>query len=313
MSIPMLPTRDGYGHGLVELGAANPDVVVLDADLAKSTRSDWFQAKYPDRFFDIGIAEQDMIGTAAGLALGGKIPFATTYAVFVAGRAWDQIRTTVCYSELNVKIAGAHGGISASGDGATHQALEDLALMRVLPNMTVLVPCDANEAKQATIAAAKMFGPCYLRFAREASPVFTEETEPFVIGKAKMLKDGKDVTIIGNGSIMYEAVLAYELLKKEGISARVLNMHTLKPLDEAAVLAAAKDTGAIVTFEDAQITGGLGGAVAELLVKNKAVPVEMVGIKDRFMECGTMEELAVKYELTAPALVAAVKKVIARK
>ena len=313
MSLPMLPTRDGYGHGLVELGAENPNVVVLDADLAKSTRSDWFQAKYPERFFDIGIAEQDMIGTAAGLALGGKIPFATTYAVFVAGRAWDQIRTTVCYSELNVKIAGAHGGISASGDGATHQALEDLALMRVLPNMNVLVPCDANEAKQATIAAANVFGPCYLRFAREASPVFTDPNEPFVIGKAKMLHDGKDATIIGNGSILYEAILAHELLKNEGISVRVLNMHTLKPLDEAAVLAAVQDTGAIVTFEDAQIIGGLGGAVAELLVKNKPAPVEMVGIKDQFMECGTMEELSVKYELTARALVTAVKQVIARK
>jgi len=313
MSLPMLPTRDGYGHGLVELGAKNPNVVVLDADLAKSTRSDRFQAKYPERFFDIGIAEQDMIGTAAGLALGGKIPFATTYSVFVAGRAWDQIRTTVCYSELNVKIAGAHGGISAGGDGATHQALEDLALMRVLPNMNVLVPCDANEAKQATIAAAEIFGPCFLRFAREATPVFTPENEPFTIGKAKLMKQGSDVTIIAAGPIVYEALLAHDQLQAAGISVRVLNMHTLKPLDEVAVLAAAKETGAIVTAEDAQVIGGLGGAVAEYLVKHKPVPVEMVGIEDRFMECGLPEELAIKYNLTAPALVAAVKKVIARK
>ena len=313
MSLPMLPTRDGYGHGLVELGEKNPNVVVLDADLAKSTRSDWFQAKYPERFFDIGIAEQDMIGTAAGLALGGKIPFATTYSVFVAGRAWDQIRTTVCYSELNVKIAGAHGGISAGGDGATHQALEDLALMRVLPNMHVLVPCDANEAKQATIAAAGIFGPCFLRFAREATPVFTPENEPFTIGKAKLMKPGSDVTIIAAGPIVYEALLAHDQLKAEGISVRVLNMHTLKPLDDVAVLAAARETGAIVTAEDAQVIGGLGGAVAELLVKHKPAPVEMVGIQDRFMECGLPEELAVKYNLTAPALVAAVKKVIGRK
>lgn len=313
MSIPMLPTRDGYGHGLVELGAVNPNVVVLDADLAKSTRSDWFAAKYPERFFDIGIAEQDMIGTAAGLSIGGKIPFATTYSVFVAGRAWDQIRTTVCYSHLNVKIAGAHGGISAGGDGATHQALEDLALMRVLPNMHVLVPCDANEAKQATIASAAIWGPCFLRFAREATPVFTAENESFEIGKAKLVKDGKDVTIIACGPIVYEALLAHDLLKEEGISVRVINMHTLKPLDEATVLAAAKETGAIVTAEDAQVIGGLGGAVAETLVKNKPVPVEMVGIHDRFLECGTMEDLALKYNLTAPALVEAVKKVIARK
>ena len=313
MSLPMLPTRDGYGHGLVELGEKNPNVVVLDADLAKSTRSDWFQAKYPERFFDIGIAEQDMIGTAAGLALGGKIPFATTYSVFVAGRAWDQIRTTVCYSELNVKIAGAHGGISAGGDGATHQALEDLALMRVLPNMHVLVPCDANEAKQATIAAAGIFGPCFLRFAREATPVFTPENEPFTIGKAKLMKPGSDATIIAAGPIVYEALLAHDQLQAEGISVRVLNMHTLKPLDEAAVLAAARETGAIVTAEDAQVIGGLGGAVAELLVKHKPAPVEMVGIQDRFMECGLPEELAAKYNLTAPALVAAVRKVIGRK
>jgi transketolase len=313
MSVPMLPTRDGYGHGLVELGAANPNVVVLDADLAKSTRSDWFQAKYPERFFDIGIAEQDLIGTAAGLSLGGKIPFATTYGVFVTGRAWDQIRTTVCYSDLNVKIAGAHGGISAAGDGATHQALEDLALMRVLPNMRVLVPCDANEAKQATLAAAAVFGPCFLRFAREATPVFTGENEPFEIGKAKLMKDGTDVTLIACGPIVYEALLAHDLLKAEGISARILNMHTLKPLDEAAVLAAAKETGAIVTAEDAQVIGGLGGAVAELLVKNKPVPVEMVGIMDRFLECGTIDDLAAKYNLTAPDLVAAAKNAIARK
>ena len=313
MSVPMLPTRDGYGHGLVELGEKNPAVVVLDADLAKSTRSDWFQAKYPERFFDIGISEQDMIGTAAGLALGGKIPFATTYSVFVAGRAWDQIRTTVCYSDLNVKIAGAHGGISAGGDGATHQALEDLALMRVLPHMRVLVPCDANEAKQATLAAASVFGPCFLRFAREATPVFTGENEPFEIGKAKLMKNGSDATIIACGPIVYEALLAYDQLKAEGIAVRILNMHTLKPLDEAAVLSAAKDTGAIVTAEDAQIIGGLGGAVAEFLVKNIPVPVEMVGIQDTFMECGTPDELAAKYGLTASSLVAAVKKAISRK
>jgi transketolase len=309
----MLPTRDGYGYGLLELGAANPDVLVLDADLAKSTRSDWFAAKYPDRFFDIGISEQDMIGTAAGLALGGKIPFATTYGVFVAGRAWDQIRTTVCYSDLNVKIAGAHGGISAGGDGATHQALEDIALMRVLPNMKVLVPCDAIEAKKATVAAGKVFGPCFLRFAREATPVFTEEGDFFEIGIANVLKPGTDVTIIAAGPIVYEALQAHDQLVVEGISVRVINMHTIKPLDEAAVLAAARETGAIVTAEEAQLYGGLGGAVAEVLARKCPTPLEMVGIEDSFLECGTPEELAVKYGLTAKDLVIAVKKVMARK
>lgn len=313
MSVTMLPTRDGYGHGLLELGALNPDVLVLDADLAKSTRSDWFAAKYPERFFDLGISEQDMIGTAAGLALGGKVPFATTYGVFVAGRAWDQIRTTVCYSDLNVKIAGAHGGISAGGDGATHQALEDIALMRVLPNMRVLVPCDAIEAKKATVAAGKVFGPCFLRFAREATPVFTEEGDFFEIGVANVLKPGTDATIIAAGPIVYEALQAHDQLAAAGISVRVINMHTIKPLDEGAVLAAARETGAIVTAEEAQVYGGLGGAVAELLARKQPTPVEMVGIEDSFLECGTPEELAVKYGLTAADLVAAVKKVMARK
>lgn len=313
MSVTMLPTRDGYGHGLLELGALNPDVLVLDADLAKSTRSDWFAAKYPERFFDLGISEQDMIGTAAGLALGGKVPFATTYGVFVAGRAWDQIRTTVCYSDLNVKIAGAHGGISAGGDGATHQALEDIALMRVLPNMRVLVPCDAIEAKKATVAAGKVFGPCFLRFAREATPVFTEEGDFFEIGVANMLKPGTDATLIAAGPIVYEALQAHDQLAAAGISVRVINMHTIKPLDEGAVLAAARETGAIVTAEEAQVYGGLGGAVAELLARKQPTPVEMVGIEDSFLECGTPEELAVKYGLTAADLVAAVKKVMARK
>jgi len=313
VKVKMVPNRDGYGQGLLALGAENPDVVVLDADLAKSTRSDWFAEAFPERFFDIGIAEQDMIGTAAGLALGGKIPFATTYGVFVAGRAWDQIRTTVCYSDLNVKVAGAHGGISVGPDGATHQALEDVALMRVLPRMTVIVPCDVIEAKKATIAAAGIKGPCYLRFAREATPVFTAEEDEFVVGKASLLKEGSDVTIIACGPIVYEALLAQAELLKEGIAARVLNMHTVKPLDEAAVLAAAQETGAIVTAEEHQVAGGLGSAVAEVLAKNKPVPMEMVGIQDTFGESGTPDELAEKYQLTAADIAAAVKKAVARK
>lgn len=313
MSVKRVPTRDGYGHGLLELGATNPDVVVLDADLAKSTRSDWFAAKYPERFFDMGIAEQDMVGTAAGLALGGKIPFATTYGVFLAGRAWDQIRTTVCYADLNVKIAGNHGGISVGADGATHQALEDIALMRVLPNMRVIVPCDAVEAKKATVAAAAVHGPCFIRFAREATPVFTAEEDVFEIGRANVLREGTDATVIACGPIVYEALLAHEALKAKGIAVRVVNMHTVKPLDEAAVLKAAAETGAIVTAEEHQLAGGLGGAVAELLVRHTPVPVAMVGVRDTFGESGTPEELAVRYGLTAADIAAAVAEALARK
>lgn len=309
----MKPTRDGYGQGLLELGKSNPQVVVLDADLAKSTRSDWFMKEYPDRFFDIGIAEQDMLGTAAGLALAGKIPFVTTYGVFVAGRAWDQIRTTIAYGELNVKIAGAHGGISVGADGATHQALEEFALMRVLPGMTLVAPCDAIQAKQATVAAAGMQGPCYLRFTREATPVFTKDDEPFQIGKSIILKEGSDLTIIACGPILYEALQAHNLLNKLGISARVINMHTIKPLDKATLLKAAEETGAIVTVEEHQILGGLGGAIAEFLVQNNPVPVEMIGINDTFGESGPPNELAEKYGLTAKHIVQAAQKVLKRK
>jgi len=311
--VEIKPTRDGYGQGLLELGKSNPQVVVLDADLAKSTRSDWFMKEYPDRFFDIGIAEQDMLGTAAGLALAGKIPFVTTYGVFVAGRAWDQIRTTIAYGELNVKIAGAHGGISVGADGATHQALEEFALMRVLPGMTLVAPCDAIQAKKATVAAAGMQGPCYLRFTREATPVFTKDDEPFQIGKSIILKEGSDLTIIACGPILYEALQAHNLLNKLGISARVINMHTIKPLDEAALLKAAEETGAIITAEEHQILGGLGGAIAEFLVQNNPVPVEMIGINDTFGESGPPNELAEKYGLTAKHIVQAAQKVLKRK
>jgi transketolase len=309
----MKPTRDGYGEGLLELGRTNPQVLVLDADLSKSTRTDWFQKEYPDRFFDIGISEQDMLGTAAGLALAGKIPFVTTYGVFVAGRAWDQIRTTIAYAELNVKIAGAHGGISVGADGATHQALEEIALMRVLPHMTLVVPCDAIETKKATIALASLQGPAYLRFAREATPVFTSEKDPFEIGKAITLKSGKDLTIIACGPIVYEALQAAESLNTLGISARVINMHTIKPLDKEVIIKAAMETGAIVTAEEHQVFGGLGGAIAEVLVQNYPVPVEMIGIMDTFGESGTPEELAEKYGLTARHIVEASQKVLKRK
>lgn len=310
---PMKPTRDGYGEAIVELGAENPQVVVLDADLATGTRSQWFDNKYPDRFFDMGIAEQDMLGTAAGLSLAGKIPFVSTYGVFLAGRAWDQIRTTICYGNLNVKIAGAHGGISVGPDGATHQALEEFALMRVLPNMTLVVPCDAEETKKATKAAAAMVGPVYLRFGREAVPVITDEKTPFEIGKAQTFREGKDLTIVANGIMVNQALVAAEEMAKEGIDARVINLHTMKPLDEEAILKAARETGAVVTAEEHQILCGLGGAVAEVLVKHHLVPVEMVGIQDTFGESGTWEELMENYNVTWKDIVEASKKVLSRK
>jgi len=309
----MKPTRDGYGEALLILGESNPDVLVLDADLAKSTRADWFWKKHPDRFFDMGIAEQDMLATAAGMALGGKIPFASTYGVFVAGRAWDQIRTTICYANLNVKIGGAHGGISVGPDGATHQSLEEIALMRVLPNMTLVLPCDSIETRKATLAAAEINGPVYLRFAREATPVFTSEDAPFEIGKAITMREGSDLTIIAAGPIVYEALQAAEQLSQQGVSARVVNMHTLKPLDEQAIIAAANETGAIVTAEEHQVYYGLGGAVAECIVKHNPVPIEMVGIMDTFGESGSPEELAVAYGLTSKEIIAAAQKVLKRK
>ncbi len=309
----MKPTRDGYGEALLYLGEHNPDVVVMDADVAKSTRTDWFWKQYPDRFFDMGISEQDMLGTAAGLSLGGKIPFVSTYGVFLAGRAWDQIRTTVCYTNLNVKLGGAHGGISVGPDGATHQSLEEIALMRVIPNMQLIVPCDAIETRKATIAAASIPGPVYLRFAREATPIITKEEDEWVFGKASRLRAGTDLTIIACGPIVAEAMMAADELAKQGISARVVNMHTIKPLDAEAILAAAKETGAIVTAEEHQVNAGLGGAVAEVVVKHHPVPVEMVGVMDTFGESGTADELMQAYGLTAKDILAAAKRALDRK
>lgn len=307
------PTRDGYGEALLILGEADKNVVVLDADVAKSTRADWFSNKYPERFIDMGIAEQDMLGTAAGLSIAGKIPFVSTYGVFLAGRAWDQIRTTICYANLNVKLGGAHGGISVGPDGATHQALEEVAIMRVLPNMTVVVPCDSIETKKATLAAANMYGPCYLRFGREAVPIVTEEDTPFEIGKGYVLRDGKDVSIIANGPMVFEALKASEELQKEGIEVRVINLHTVKPIDENIIIKAAYDTGAIVTAEEHQIIGGMGSAVAEVIVKKQPVPIEMVGIHDSFGESGTPDELMKKYGLTYLDIIKATKSVMERK
>ena len=308
-----IPMRDGYGKALLELCEKNENVMVLDADVAKSTRTVWIRDQYPEHFMDMGIAEQDMVGTAAGLALGGMIPFCSTYGVFLAGRAWDQIRTTVCYNKLNVKLGGAHAGISVGPDGATHQALEDVAITRVLPNMTVIVPCDAEETRKATLAMAEWNGPCYVRFGREAVPVVTEEASPFEIGKANVLREGSDVTIIANGAMVYEALRAAETLEKEGISAMVVNMHTIKQLDCDCIMKAVQKTGCIVTAEEHQISGGLGSAVAECLARNCPAPLEMVAVEDRFGESGQPQELMDKYGLNEEAIVQKAKAVITRK
>lgn len=308
-----IPMRDGYGKALLELCEKNENVMVLDADVAKSTRTVWIRDKYPEHFMDMGIAEQDMVGTAAGLALGGMIPFCSTYGVFLAGRAWDQIRTTVCYNNLNVKLGGAHAGISVGPDGATHQALEDVAIMRVLPNMTVIVPCDAEETRKATLAMAALNGPCYVRFGREAVPVVTDENSPFEIGKANVMKEGTDVTIMANGAMVYEALQAAKTLEEEGISAMVVNMHTIKPLDTDCIIKAAEKTGCMVTAEEHQVNGGMGSAVAECLAKNCPIPMEMVAAQDTFGESGQPQELMDKYGLNAEAIVAKAKAVLARK
>lgn len=307
------PTRDGYGHGLVAAGEKDPRVVVLSADLTESTRSLWFKQKFPERFVQMGVSEQSMAAIAAGLAMAGKIPFISSYAAFSPGRNWEQIRTNIALNDVPVKIGGVHAGVSVGPDGATHQALEDIATMRVIPNMAVLVPCDAVEAKKATVAAAKTGKPAYLRFAREKSPIFTTDKSPFKIGKAEVFREGKDCAIIACGPEVYYALLAAELLAKEKIQCRVINCATVKPLDEKTIVKAAKECGAIVTAEEHQINGGLGGAVAECLAKNHPAPQEFVAMQDRFGESGEPNELLEHFGLTAPGIVKAVKKVITRK
>ena len=304
------PTRDGFGEALVELGKINKDVVVLSADLTASVRANWFKDKYPERFFNFGVAEQDMISTAAGFALSGKVPFACTFGIFASGRAWDQIRLSVCYMNLNVKISGTHGGISVGPDGASHQALEEITLMRVLPNMTVIVPCDSEEARLATLASASYPGPIYLRLGREPFPIITDYKDSYRIGKALRMTDGSDVTIIGTGIMVQEALKAHEELKKRGISARLLNLHTVKPIDKEEIIKAAIETGAIVTAEEHTVVGGMGSAVSEVLVENCPVPMRMVGIKDRFGESGDALELMKYFGLSAEGIVKAALEVL---
>ena len=306
-------TRDGYGLGLVKAGEQNERVMALSADLTESTRALAFAEKFPERFIQVGIAEQNLVTIASGLANYGKIPFISSYAAFSPGRNYEQIRTTVCINNVPVKIAGHHAGISVGPDGATHQMLEDIALMRALPNMVVIVPCDAVEAEKATLAAAGNNVPTYLRFSREKSPVFTTAETPFEIGRALVLRRGKDVSLVGCGPLLYEALLAAEELSKAGIECEVINSHTVKPLDKNAIIESVKKTKAVVSIEEHQIAGGLGSAIAECLAENYPVPQEFVGMKDRFGESGTAAELIEKFGLNSNGIKTAVKKVITRK
>lgn len=303
-----IATREAYGAALVELGRKNPDVVVLDADLAKSTKTADFAKEFPARFFDMGIAEQNMMGTAAGLAAAGKVPFASSFAVFATGRVYDQIRNSIAYPRLNVKIAATHAGITVGEDGASHQMVEDIALMRALPNMTVFVPADAVETRAAVMAAAEMDGPVYIRLGRSGVPVLHDENSfRFEPGRAVTLREGSDVTVVACGIMVAAALEAAEQLAGEGISVRVLDVHTVKPLDVAALVEAARATGAVVTAEEHNIIGGLGSAVCEALAENHPVPVRRLGVRDTFGESGKPAALLEKYGLTAAHIATAIR------
>ena len=306
-------TRSGFGAGLLEAGRADANVVALAADLKGSLKMDAFAAEFPERFIECGIAEANMVGVAAGLALTGKVPFCGSFAEFITGRVYDQVRQEVAYGHTNVKLASSHAGITLGEDGATHQTMEDVALMRALPGMTVLVPCDYNQTVQATLAAAKFVGPVYLRFGRPSVPNFTDPAEPFEIGKVYELNPGSDVTLIANGHLVWEALQAAEALEAEGISAAVLNVATVKPLDEKAIVASVAKTGAVVVAEEHNAYGGLGEALASALAAQAPAPIEFVNGGDRFGQSGTPAELMQYYGLDAAHIAAAAKKAIARK
>jgi transketolase len=306
-------TRSGFGAGLLEAGRQNPNVVALCADLTGSLKMGDFQKAFPERFFQVGIAEANMMGIAAGMTIGGKIPYTGTFANFSTGRVYDQIRQSIAYSGKNVKICASHAGVTLGEDGATHQILEDLGMMRMLPHMTVINPCDFNQTKAATLAIANHQGPVYLRFGRPVVPIFTPADQPFEIGKAVVFNEGADVSIFCTGHLVWESILAGELLAEQGIDAEIINIHTIKPLDEAAILTSVMKTRCAVTAEEHQIYGGLGDAVASLLARNLPLPVEMVGVRDRFGESGTPEALMVKYGLKAQNVVEAAKSAIRRK
>ncbi|OGZ41720.1 MAG: transketolase [Candidatus Ryanbacteria bacterium RIFCSPHIGHO2_02_FULL_45_43] len=317
-----IPTRNGYGEGLVEVGEKDSRVVALCADLTESTRTQEFADKFPERFIQIGVAEQNLATVASGLASYGKIPFIASYAMFSPGRNWEQIRTTVCYNNVPVKIIGAHAGVSVGPDGATHQAIEDMAIMRPIANMTVIAPCDVHEARKAVIASVAVNGPVYMRFAREKTPVFTTAASPFKIGKAEVFFDSSsssgrsarlDVAIVACGPLVYNSLLAAGRLLKDGIRVRVVNNHTVKPMDEKTIIKAARDAGAVVTVEEHQVMGGMGSAVAEVLAKNYPVPMEFIGVQNRFGESGSPDDLIEAFGMGVKAITGAVKKVLKRK
>ncbi len=305
--------RDGYGRGVVLAGEKDERVVVLCADLTESTRSHWFAEKFPHRFIQVGVAEQNLAVIGSGMAAAGKIPFISSYATFSPGRNNEQIRTNICLNNVPVKVVGAHAGISVGPDGATHQALEDIALMRVLPRMVVVVPCDAVEAQKATVAIAANGQPSYIRLGREKSPVITTPDTPFEIGKAVTLREGADVAIIACGTLVYEALRAADELSRDGVNCTVIDNHTIKPMDRETIVAAARSCGAVVTAEEHQIAGGMGSAVAELLAQEAPVPVEFVGVRDRYGESGAPAELMKKFGLSSEAIAAAVRRAIERK
>lgn len=306
-------TRSGFGAGLLEVGRKNENVVALCADLVGSLKMNDFIKEFPERFFQVGIAEANMMGIAAGLTIGGKIPYTGTFANFSTGRVYDQIRQSIAYSDKNVKICASHAGLTLGEDGATHQILEDIGLMKMLPGMTVINPCDYNQTKAATIAIADHHGPVYLRFGRPVVPIFTDPDQKFEIGKAWMVTEGKDVTIIATGHLVWEAIQAGEQLEAQGIDAEIINIHTIKPLDEEAILKSVAKTGCVVTAEEHNRLGGLGDSVAQVLAKNKPTPQEYVAVNDSFGESGTPAQLMEKYGLNAENIVAAVHRVMKRK
>lgn len=315
-NVEQLPIRKGYGDGLLQAGKEDERVVALCADLTGSTMTSVFSKVFPNRFVQMGIGEQSMASVASGMAAMGKIPFLASYAMFSPGRNWEQIRTTICYNDSNVKIAGAHAGVSVGPDGGTHQAVEDIAITRVIPRMTVIVPCDAIEAKKATLAAAKMTGPVYIRLAREATPIITTEATPFAIGKAQYFftpKEKAQVGIIAVGALVYNAIIAAKELEAEGVYATVMNLGTVKPIDEEAVITLAKDAGALVTVEEHQVACGVGSAVAEVLAKHKPAPIEFVGVHDKFGQSGEPNELIEHYGMGVSHIKEAVKRVLQRK
>jgi len=309
----MIATRQAYGDTLVELGEKNKDIVVLDADLSKSTTTAKFGKKFPERFFNMGVAEANMMNTAAGLATCGKIAFVSSFSIFATGRAWEQIRNTICYSGLNVKIVATHSGVSVGPDGASHQCIEDISLMKTIPTMTVVEPCDAVETRKAILAAVAHKGPIYIRLGRAAVPVITKKEDLYTIGKASILRNGKDVAIVACGALVANSLTAADILSKEGIKATVVNMHTIKPIDQELLVKVAKEVNAVVTAEQHVLDGGLGSAVASVLARNYPVPMEMIGIDNRFGQSGEPDILFKEYHLLPEDIIVAAKRAIERK